>query len=371
MKTKVIQIRSPGDVAAAAAQGALALQEGLLVGFATETVYGIAANAANAATMERLRELKSRPTRSFSVHLGRPQDAFRYVAHMPMPARMIIRKGWPGPVTLLAPTGGKLADAALGGAELYGRLVQDDTIGLRCPDEPVTIAMLQQAAVPVVAPSANLAGAPSPRSAQDVLAALDGKIDLLLDSGPTRLGVDSTIVHVGADGWKIVRAGAVDAASVRRLATCTVLFVCTGNTCRSPMAAGLAVKVLCDELHCRPAELADRGWSVLSAGVYAGGESPATPEAAAAARKLGADISGHRSRKLTSELIHGADMIFCMTDLHVEEVCSLSPPDADKVQRLDPAGEIPDPIGQSQDVYLRTGRRILQAVKDALHTRMP
>ncbi len=371
MSTKVIQVRSLQDGAAAARQGADALKAGKLVGFATETVYGIAADASNADTMDRLRELKSRPTRPFSVHLGRPQDAYRYIADMPTVARTIIRKGWPGPVTLLVPTGGRLADRTLGGPTLYARLCQDDIIGLRCPDEPTTAAMLTEAGVPIVAPSANLAGAPSPRTAADVLAALDGRIDLLIDSGPTRCGKDSTIVQVSDTGWKVVRAGVHDAVTIRSLATLTVLFVCTGNTCRSPMAEGLAVKLLSEKLHCRPAELVDRGYSVLSAGVAGAPGFGPTPEAAAAAKKLGADIAGHRSRKLTSELIHSADMIFCMTDFHVEEVRSLAPDNSQKVQRLDATADIPDPIGHGPDVYLRTARRILKAVQDALDTRLP
>lgn len=371
MSTKVIQVRSPHECAAAAGQGADALKAGQLVGFATETVYGIAADASNAATMDRLRELKSRPTRPFSVHLARPQDAYRYVDDMPTVARTIIRKGWPGPVTLLLPTGGRLGDRTLGGAALYARLCQDDIIGLRCPDEPTTAAMLLEAGVPVVAPSANLAGAPSPRTAQDVLASLDGKIDLLIDSGPTRYGKDSTIVQAGESGWKILRAGVYDAAALRDLATLTILFVCTGNTCRSPMAAGLAAKALSDKLHCRPAELPQRGYGVLSAGLAAAGGGGPTPEAAAAVKMLGADISAHRSRKLTSGLVHSSDMIFCMTNLQVEEVRSLAPDAAQKVQRLDAAADIPDPIGCGPDVYVPTARRILKAVTDALDKRLP
>ena len=102
--------------------------------------------------------------------------------------------------------------------------------------------MLSAVSDPVIAPSANLAGKRSPRTAQEVLDALDGRIDLLIDSGPTSYGKNSTIVKFDHKGWKIVRRGVFDAETIGKLMRRTILFVCTGNTCRSPMAAGIAKK---------------------------------------------------------------------------------------------------------------------------------
>ena len=112
MKTRVIKANK-GDEVKAAAEAARAVAAGKLVGFATETVYGLAALAENRRTMERLRQLKARPTRAFSIHLGRPQDVKRYVRDLSADARRLIEKAWPGPVTLLLPTGGRFPDRKL------------------------------------------------------------------------------------------------------------------------------------------------------------------------------------------------------------------------------------------------------------------
>lgn len=369
MKTRVLKARRPAEVAAAAAEGARLLQDGGLVGFATETVYGIAAVATNQATMERLRDLKDRPKRPFSVHIGSPADVARYVKNVPTAARRIIQHGWPGPITLLLPLGSKLADANLQRHGLYNVLSDDDKIGLRCPDEPLAAAMLRAVGAPVVAPSANLAGEASPRRAEDVLQSLDGKIDLLIDSGPTRYGKDSTIVSFGPGGledWSIVRKGVLDERAIRRLMRLRVLFVCSGNTCRSPLAAGLARKMIADSMGVSVSDLRRSGVDVSSAGIFGGSGSKASPEAVLAARELGADISRHRSRAATPELLRQADLVLCMTQMQASEARSLAPDAADKICRLDSQGDIADPIGSGPGAYRKTAQRIERILRELI-----
>lgn len=368
MSTRVIKVRRPSEVAAAASEAARLLEEGGLVGFATETVYGIAAVATNARTMERLRDLKSRPKRPFSVHVGSSADVKRYVKIVPSAANRLIHHGWPGPVTLLLPMGGKLADANLERRGLYNVLGDDDKIGLRCPDEPVAAAMLSAVRDPVVAPSANLAGEPSPRRPEDVLQSLDGKIDLLIDSGPTRYGKDSTIVmfdRPDADDWTIVRKGVLDERAIRRLTRLRVLFICSGNTCRSPLAAGLARKLIAQRMGVSVGELRKHGVEIGSAGIFGGG-SKATPEAVLAAHQLGADISRHRSRRATAELIRQSDLVLCMTEMHVLEAQRQAPDAADMICRLDSAGDIADPIGGGPGVYRKTADRLERILKELI-----
>jgi len=370
MATKVISVCKEGSAAAARA-GARALKKGKLVAFATETVYGVGAVATDGDAMERLRELKSRPKRPFSVHLSSQEEAARYVDDMPSEAQRLITRGWPGPITILAPTGGRLADAALQRAGLYDVLCWSDYVGLRCPDEPVAREMLARVDAPVVAPSANRAGGKSPRSAKEVLSQLDGRIDLLLDCGRTKYGCDSTIVRCGPDGMKIVRKGTLSLRAVRQLVRRRIVFVCTGNTCRSPMAAGFAKKLLAKKLGCRVADLRSRAVEVLSAGLFAGGGASASPEAIRAAKTLGANISRHRSRKLTRDLIRSADLILCMTAFHVAEILRMAPEAAGKVKRLSDTGDIPDPIGGGMDIYAKTAQRVAAAVENALSKGLP
>jgi protein-tyrosine phosphatase len=369
LPTDVIKVdRANGrEVAEAAHRGVLALKKGRLVGFATETVYGVAALATCDDGLDRLRELKNRPARPFSLHLGRPRDAHHYVRNLPDAAELLIRRSWPGPVTLVVPAGGQFADVRLRRRQgLYERLCHDGLIGLRCPDEPVAQAMLSGISLPVVAPSANLAGRPSPRSAGEVLEDLDGKIDLLIDSGPTRYGNDSTVVRCDESGWEVLRPGVYDEDSIRRMLTRTCLFVCTGNTCRSPMAAGLARKILAERLGCKIGDLPRHGVKVLSAGIVATDGVRATAQAIQAARAMGADISRHRSRNLTRELIKEADVVFCMADSHVSQASRIDPGEAHKIRMLDAHGDVPDPVGGSLDVYRAAAMRIEKALRIAL-----
>jgi len=370
MKTRVVKVRSSNQTASAG-KAARAIAAGKLVGFATETVYGIAALATNDETMARLRELKNRPRRPFSFHVGRRQDVGRYVAHVPPGAQRLINKSWPGPITLLLPTGGKLADRKLQRAGLYDRLCSDGLIGLRCPDLRVAQQMLSGVDGPVVAPSANLAGEQSPRSADEVLAQLDGQIDMLLDSGPTQYGTDSTIVRFADDDWRIVRQGVYERQDIRKRTCWTVMFVCTGNTCRSPMAAGIAGKLLAERFGCRVRDLPSRGVDVISAGLFAGSGAGASPEAIRAARAHGADISRHRAQNVTIELINSADLIFCMEDLHRSGLCDIAGDAADRIRLLDGHKPIGDPVCGGAEIYAKTADRIEKLVRKHLDREVP
>jgi len=363
MTMRVLPARTEEEIARAARAGARALRAGKLVAFPTETVYGIACRASCPEALQRLRELKNRPRRPFSVHLGQPADVRRYVADPPLHARRLIAGAWPGPVTLLLPVGGALADEALQRAGLYETLCPRDEIGLRCPSAPAARALLAAAADPVVAPSANRAGQPSPRCAEDVRGALDGAIDLLLDGGPTEHGRDSTIVRCEAGRWSIVREGALDARAVRRLLRRRILFVCTGNTCRSPLAAALAKRMLADRFGCRVSELRGQGFEIASAGLLAAPGGRATSQAMQAAREWGADLSHHHTRGATEELIRRSDVVFCMTDWQVAEARRVAGRSDGAIRRLDPDGDVADPVGGGAKRYRQTARQIAAALR--------
>ncbi|RKY27067.1 MAG: hypothetical protein DRP83_03035 [Planctomycetota bacterium] len=161
----------------------------------------------------------------------------------------------------------------------------------------------------------------------------------------------------------------MDERMIRRSMKRKIIFICTGNTCRSPMAAGLAKKMLARELGCKVGQLRDHGVEITSAGLCAGPGSKAAPEAIQTAGAMGADISRHRGKNLTSELIKSCDMVFCMTSFHLAQAQRLAENSKSghlKVQMLDEQQDIPDPIGGDLGVYEQTAKHIEQALRGAL-----
>ena len=174
------------------AQAAKVLRDGGLVAFPTETVYGLGADATNPKAIERLNQVKGRPPeKPYSLHLHSPDQLRQFVTVIPPLVQRLIDRFWPGPLTIV-----------MLGAD-------GKTVGFRLPDHPIAHAFLQACHVPVVAPSANRSGSPPPTDAREVLAALDGEVDCLLDGGPTRLGRESTVVEVVGGRVEIRREGAI------------------------------------------------------------------------------------------------------------------------------------------------------------------
>ncbi|MCZ8136969.1 MAG: L-threonylcarbamoyladenylate synthase [Porphyrobacter sp.] len=179
--------------AAGIARAARILESGGLVAVPTETVYGLAARADSADAVARIYAAKGRPDfNPLIVHVAGLAQAERYAEFSPV-ARALAEAHWPGPLTLVLP---RRADAGLAEAVTAGLL----TVALRAPAHPAMRALLEAVDFPLAAPSANRSGFISPTCAEHVLASLDGRINLVLDGGPTTAGVESTIVAVRADG---------------------------------------------------------------------------------------------------------------------------------------------------------------------------
>jgi protein-tyrosine phosphatase len=200
---------------------------------------------------------------------------------------------------------------------------------------------------------------------------LGGKVDLVFDAGPSRYSKPSTIVKVGNDSYKVVRQGVYDERIIERLLRTTILFECSGNTCRSPMAEAITRRVLAERLHVPEPELERKGISVISAGSYAMPGARATPQAVEALKEMGADLTHHRSRPLTVEMIHQADMIFTMGRSHAAAVQALVPSATEKVATLDPAGDIDDPIGGDAALYKTLAGQLQALIEKRLQEKVP
>ena len=173
-------------------------------------------------------------------------------------------------------------------------------------------------------------------------------------------------MKIEGDHFSIARAGVIDDRIIQKMADFNILFICSGNTCRSPMAASIATKILADKLGIHPSELPLRHIVVQSAGVHANRGHRATREAIEATKTRGADLSSHISQPATSDVLRRADVIYTMTDAHLEEVVHLLPAASRKTQRLDPQGDVADPIGSDLSVYEEVADRLSEVLKQRL-----
>jgi protein-tyrosine phosphatase len=254
--------------------------------------------------------------------------------------------------------------------EVFEGLYKQNSIGIRCPDHPVAAALLQQVSVPVVAPSANLTGKAPAVNTDEVMAQLSDRIDLVLDAGPSRYGKSSTVVRIGKKGFQILRHGVYSQQEIEKFSQLTFLFVCTGNTCRSPMAEGVFRKYLAEKLQCNVDDLLKAGYKVHSAGIMGSSGFAASSEAVAACAAKGIDISAHRNKGLSEELIEESDFIYAMEQIHLQRILALEPDAAGKCMLLRPNKGIPDPMGQSQEVYNRCLNIIEKGVKKRINELM-
>ena len=195
-------------------RAAAILRGGGLVALPTETVYGLGANALDAAAVGRIFEAKERPAWDpVIVHVAGPDGGAAMldglVKEVRDAARKLMAAFWPGPLTLLLPRTAAVPDAVTAGRPL---------VGVRMPAHPVALELIRRAGVPVAAPSANLFGRISPTTAAHVLADLDGRIDAVVDAGPTEHGVESTVLDPNTSPMTIYRPGAVTSNQIQEIA---------------------------------------------------------------------------------------------------------------------------------------------------------
>lgn len=343
-KTEIIKVDSQNPNSELIKKAADILLQGGLVAFPTETVYGLAALISNRQAINRLRKLKERPQeKKFSICIHDLSQVEQFVDEPSPFAYKLMRKFWPGPLTLVL----KAKDS--------------DTVGLRMPDHNVALALLKQTGIPIFAPSANLSGHEPPICAEDVLVNFAGKIEAVIDSGRTQLSVVSTVCAVINGDYRILRAGAIPESMIMDITKFkNILFVCTGNSCRSPMAEGLLKKMLGNDKYIK----------VESAGVATFDGMPATKETIAVLEKEGIIISDHRSRRLTDEMIKESDLILVMESYQKQHILNRVLSAEKRIFLLrefdnEYSGDlnIPDPIGAQIDVYERVFKIIKNAVE--------
>jgi L-threonylcarbamoyladenylate synthase len=213
------------EAQSAIGRAAQILREGGLVALPTETVYGLGANALDPAAVARIFEAKQRPSWDpIIVHIAGPTAnnpmLRKIVVDVPERARRLIEAFWPGPMTLLLPRTPAVPDVVTAGRPL---------VGVRMPAHPVAFEVIRQAGVPVAAPSANVFGHISPTTAEHVLEDLDGKIDAVIDAGPARHGVESTVLDPTQSPIMIYRPGAITQEQISEVDRPVTLYQASGT----------------------------------------------------------------------------------------------------------------------------------------------
>lgn len=197
MKTQLLSAQAPETASIAADL----IQKGELVAIPTETVYGLGANGLDEEAVAKIFQAKGRPQDNpLILHICGPEQIELFCHHIPQSAYDLAAAFWPGPLTLVLPARDVVPRRTTGGL---------DTVAVRCPDNAVTREIIRLSGVPIAAPSANISGKPSTTTAQHVLHDHDGKIAAIVDGGPCRVGVESTIVDLTEERPRLLRPGGI------------------------------------------------------------------------------------------------------------------------------------------------------------------
>ena len=356
-------------------------QSGKLIVFPTETVYGIGCAATNDVGWHALEAFHpGAAEKNFTLHLGDIEHACQWMSFQSPILKRFLQKLWPGPVTIELPLKDHHLDALRQyvpqGSMLEKQLLRQRILSLRVPAHDVVRQLLRTLNQPVAATGIAVQDASQMVPACDAQMAQKAAADaaeIIIDAGPCRFSKPSTTIRVqvihGWPQWTMVRQGVYDDRTMRKLTRWNLLLVCTGNTCRSPMAQGLAQSLLAQRLGLAPDDLPAAGIHISSAGVFASNGVPASTQAVEALATMQVDISKHRSRGLSLQMLEEADVIYCMTRSHQHALLQMletKPQSENKVLLLDPQKDIQDPIGGSTQDYIRCARQIQQALETRL-----
>lgn len=366
--TKIITIQTDSALEEITKSAGGLINQGKLVAFPTDTVYGLGTNAFNQKAVEKIFLVKGRNWRKpLAVLISDLSQLPLLKVEINKKAQKLIPKFWPGPLTLIMRSNFFLPGVNVG-----------QTIGVRLPNSDLVRKLIDLTGFPIAATSANLSGHLSPTSGEEVISDLAGKIDLIINAGFIP-GIESTVLDVTVTPPRLLREGKIRRDEIMKvigeldnslpvkdnLVVKKILFVCTGNTCRSAIAEGLMKRILSQK------EII--GLQVLSAGTSASFGKEADSLAVLALKEEEVDLSSHRSQPLAADLMHKADLILTMTEKHRNEILSWFPEIRSKVFLLkqfagidDDNPNIYDPCTGTLGDYLSCVGEIKQALLQSL-----
>jgi len=356
-----IPLHDGSSVSTQVAQIAAALASGRVVGLPRETVYAIAARGDDPAARARLVGLSTDPHARPTWQVADAQ-ALAGWSGFGVRAQRLVRRYWPGPLALLLP----------GAPPGHDELAHDGWTMVRAPAHDGARAVLATCDFPVIALDAHSPEGEPLLEAADVARRYGADLAALGDGGRCRLGEASTVLAIGPGRFEVLHTGILSRADLAATSGRRIAFVCTGNTCRSPMALAIARRLLAERLGLPSrdgAGLERVGFESASFGVAAQPGARASAHAAVAMKERGLDLASHRSQQAIPEELARFDEILGLTKAHVAAITASLPPRlAERVHLLDPSGrDVPDPIGGSLADY----QACAAVIEEALRQRLP
>lgn len=365
---RILDLMSSNDPRDEIHRAVQALAEGKLAVLPLDGTYVVTALATDEAAAERLQQVAHGDTEGCLV-LSSMEAAADFLQPLSAAQSRLLTRSWPSAV--LFRFAGALSRGL--GAELPGaagrQAAPGDELQLTVTADEVTHEVLRLLPAPLLAHVPVSESAVVAVTKQSIW---EETVDLVVDAGPVSEPGVPTAVLVTGDSWKIVRPGQVSAESLQAAECTTVCFVCTGNTCRSPMAAAVFRKLLAARLQCDEQELQSHGFLVASAGLAAAAGMPASPEAVELVEHSGGRLAQHQSQPLTPRMLQQADYVFTMTNIHRATILHQYPELSARVQTLSADGtDVSDPIGQGIDEYRRCLAQITESLERILDRLLP
>jgi protein-tyrosine phosphatase len=370
---EVIHIPPSGATRAELRRTVEALQAGSLAALPDETGYLVCGSPLHGDAMEQLGAVA--PAGRLSVFVSDPvlAEDFSPPGFWSGAAERLARRCWPGPIVLEFPADEPNSAVAEWPGGVRSAVTRGGRVRLGCSAQGFVRDVARELPWPLVS-TASSNERPEERfeSAAAVQQRCGARVALIVDAGSPRYQDRATVVRIEPQGWSLAEEGIVGRRTVAQLASKIIVFICTGNTCRSPMAEGMFRKLLAQRLNCSEEQLTDRGYVVLSAGLATTPGMGANEIAVELMREDGIDLTSHQSQTASPDLLGVADHIVTMTRSHRESIVTRFPESAARVRVLaDDGADVFDPFGGDRSEYERCRDEIRVHLQSLLPVMLP